>query len=183
MVLRCILGMALTVVLAACGRGGGEIEAPEHASATSIAVTSRSLKANTMMPIDYTCDGKGVAPHLTWSAPPPGTRSLVVLVEDLDAPGGLFTHYVVFNIPAERLSLAQGEEPSAFRAQVGLNDRKSTTYDGPCPPAGELHRYRFRVLAVNAMLRLEDGASRDQVESALRGHVIGSGSLEALFGH
>ena len=167
----------------ACRSAGGVPSPPPGVSVASITVTSDAFRANGTIPVEYTCDGKEIMPSLTWSAPPPNTKALVVIIDDPDAPGGTFTHFVAWDLPADLRSIKEGTDVSTLGAKIGANDGKSLGYKGPCPPQGEEHRYDFRVLATDRPLGLRDGASRADVDNALVGHLLGEGTLSALFGH
>jgi Raf kinase inhibitor-like YbhB/YbcL family protein len=167
--------------VAACAGSGQRPSAPPGVTAASMTVTSRSFVARGPIPIDYTCGGKNVSPQLAWSAPPPGTRSLTVLVDDPDASHTNFTHWLVFNIPPDVTQLAEAVDLAAVHATVGLNDFPDTKYDGPCPPHGEAHRYVFHVFALDTALGLHEGASRAAVDAAMSNHVLGEGQLLASF--
>jgi Raf kinase inhibitor-like YbhB/YbcL family protein len=155
---------------------------PPGASLSSITVTSRSVPSDQQLPVEYSCDGKNVSPELTWSSPPDGTKALVVVLEDLDVSGD-FTHWLVLNLPPDVHTLKEGADVAELGAKLGQNDLHNVHYDGPCPPRGDLHRYRFRILASDRPLPLEEGATRRAVDAALAGHVLGLGSLVAVFGH
>jgi Raf kinase inhibitor-like YbhB/YbcL family protein len=160
--------------------------APGVTSLASITVTSPAFAEGTRIPVDDTCDGSDLMPPLVLSSPPEGTKSLVLLVEDPDAPNGTFTHMVAFNLSPELRKLAGGADlgPQAGEgARFGLNDFQVTRYSGPCPPKGEVHRYRFRVVALDAAVRLPEGAPRGQVDEAMDGHILGEGALTGHFGH
>ncbi|HEY2509301.1 MAG TPA: YbhB/YbcL family Raf kinase inhibitor-like protein [Polyangiaceae bacterium] len=180
------LSLAVTAVglgLAACDASSTPgPSAPVGGSASSLTVTSKSFPSDLQIPVEYTCDGKNVSPQLTWSAPPDGTKALVVIADDLDASGG-FTHWVALDLPPDALSLPEGADIAALGGRVGLNDQHNVQYDGPCPPRGSYHRYRFRVFASDRVLPLDEGATRSAVEGALAGHVLGVGSLVANFSH
>ncbi len=168
--------------LAACNTATGpQPSAPGGQRVASITVTSKSLPPDLQVPVDFTCDGKDVPPQLTWSAPPEGTKALVVLVDDPDSSSGSFTHYLAFNLPPETTSLTEGADATALGAKIGMNDFKNVRYNGPCPPHGELHRYRFWVYAADYTLPLNEGASRSDVDAALSGHLLGAGALKASF--
>lgn len=172
----------------ACGQPAGPgPSAPAGVSIASITVTSKSFASGGQIPVDYTCDGKNVSPQLTWSSPPANTKSFAVVVDDPDAPGGTFTHWIVFDLPADALSLAEAVDPAALGAlgaKVGQNDFHNVSWEGPCPPKGEgMHRYQFRVFALDAPLKAEEGATRAQIDAALNGHVLGQGALTGGFAH
>jgi Raf kinase inhibitor-like YbhB/YbcL family protein len=175
----------LFVFAVACAQPAGPgPSAPEGQAMASITVTSKSFASGAEIPVDYTCDGKEVSPQVTWSAPPAGTKALAVVLDDPDAPGGTFTHWIVLNLPAETVSLAEAVDPTTLGAKIGQNDFHSVMYRGPCPPRGDgMHRYQFRVFALDAPLKLEEGATRAQTDEAMSAHVLGYGVLSCGFGH
>jgi hypothetical protein len=176
----CRKALACTA-LAAFGCGGAVLEVlpPPGVHVASITVTSRSFAAGGTIPVDYTCDGKEVSPQITWSAPPEGTKSLAVLLDDPDVTGK-YTHWLAFNIPLDVTSLPEGADVAKLGARLGANDRPDVRYGGPCPPRGEMHRYVFHVFALDAPLTLPEGSRRVAVDAAMNGHLLGEGSLNGL---
>lgn len=177
--------LLLASTVAACGKPQIIPRAAPGASMSTITVTSPAFAEGTRIPIDHTCDGKDLMPELVLSSPPEGTKSLVVIVEDPDAPSGTFTHMVAFNVSPDTRKLAGGAELTGAgdAARFGLNDFQAAHYSGPCPPRGEAHRYRFRVIAIDTMLKLPEGAPRGQIDEGIDGHILGEGSLSGHFGH
>lgn len=172
-------------LLAACGGAGGSPRLASGLSApSSMTVTSPAFTEGKLIPVDHTCDGKDAMPALILSSPPEGTKSLVVIMEDVDTAAP-FTHLVAFDLSPDirRIGGGDGLSDAGEGARFGQNDFMAVRYSGPCPPRGDLHRYVFRVIAVDKMLGLPEGAPREQVERALDGHVLGGGSLTAQFGH
>ncbi|MBX3186694.1 MAG: YbhB/YbcL family Raf kinase inhibitor-like protein [Labilithrix sp.] len=159
--------------------------APGASMSASITVTSPSFREGTRMPVDLTCDGNDVMPEIVLSSPPDKTKSLVIYVEDPDASSGTFTHMIAFNLSPDLRKLPSGSDLSAGgeAARFGLNDFQAARYSGPCPPKGEAHRYRFRVVALDKMLELPEGAPRSQIDEATDGHILGEGTLSGHFGH
>ena len=186
---RAHVACLLTGLLAAAGASGckasygAQPSAPAGAGLASMTVTSKSLPGDLQIPVEYSCDGKDIPPQLTWSAPPEGTKSIAVVVDDQDASSGTFTHWIVMNLPPETLSLAEGTDPTTLGARIGQNDFRSIRYNGPCPPRGEMHRYRFWVYAVDSVLPLNEGTTRSDLDAALAGHLLGAGALKAAFAH
>jgi len=154
---------------------------PPGVSVGSLTVTSKSFATKGPIPVDSSCDGSDRSPQVTWSAPPEGTKSFVLVVEDPDAPNGTFTHWLVFDLPAETLALGEGVDPSTLGAKVGINDFKNVRYNGPCPPRRELHRYVFRVFALDATLATPDGATKEALYGAMNGHVLAEGYVVGTF--
>jgi Raf kinase inhibitor-like YbhB/YbcL family protein len=173
-------GMTLCV---ACKSAGGEPSAPPGRAMETLAVTSRSFPSNGEIPVDSTCDGANRSPELTWSAPPEGTRSFAVIVEDPDAPSGTFTHWIVYGIGADARALPEGVDPSTIGGASGLNDFKRPGYGGPCPPSLEFHHYYFRVYALNAPINTGLEPNRDAIDAAMGGHVLAAGTLVGTFSH
>jgi Raf kinase inhibitor-like YbhB/YbcL family protein len=181
-----VLVLAFAFFVAACGKPPIEPRyAPGVTHAGTITVTARSFSDGTRIPVDHTCDGNDVPPELVVSSPPEGTKSLVILVEDPDASSGVFTHMIAFNVSPEMRKLPSAPDLAAAGedARFGLNDFGGVRYQGPCPPKGEAHRYRFRVIALDTMLKLSEGASRSQLDQAMDTHILGEGSLMGHFGH
>jgi Raf kinase inhibitor-like YbhB/YbcL family protein len=181
------LALALALTCAACGKPP-PLEpryAPGVTRPGTITVTSRSFTEGTRIPVDHTCDGNDVMPEIVFSSPPDNTKSLVLYVEDPDAAGATFTHMIAFNVSAEIRKLPSAPDLTAAgeAARFGLNDFGAARFSGPCPPKGETHRYRFRVVAIDTVLKLPEGAPRSQVDEAIDGHILGEGALVGHFGH
>ncbi len=145
--------------------------------AAAFALSSPAFHQHARIPIRYTCDGKNVSPPLRWTAPPRRTRSLALLVDDPDAPGGVFTHWTLWNLPPTRRSLPAGVK---WKLQ-GRNDAGSTGYTGPCPPPGPRHRYVFTLYAVDRMLALPRGAAPSRVTVAISRHARATATLVAVY--
>lgn len=129
------------------------------------------------IPERYTCKGKDVSPPLTFHDIPKDAQSLVLIVDDPDAPSGTFVHWVAFNIPPQTSSLSEGGKVP----NQGKNSFKVNKYRGPCPPPGGPHRYYFKLYALNIKLELEDGTTKEQVLRAIEGHVIAQAQLMGTF--
>ncbi len=125
------------------------------------------------IPSLHTCQGADISPSLEWSGEPADCRSFALIVDDPDAPGGTWNHWLLYEVPAKIHNLAQGYKPGALGLS-GKNDFGKLGYGGPCPPKGHgPHRYFFRIYALNvANLNLPAGARRAQLEEALKGHVL-----------
>jgi len=138
-----------------------------------------------LMPVRYTCLGEDISPVISWVQVPNGTQSIAVIVEDPDAPGGVFTHWLVYCIPAKQTELAEGipkEKEVAGGIRQGRNDFGTAGYRGPCPPEGSSHRYILRVYALDIMVPLEGGADRKTFDAAVKGHVLDGVETGAVFG-
>lgn len=144
-------------------------------------VESPSFKNGEVIPQKYTCDGENVSPPIAWSGFPEGTKSFVLIVDDPDAPIGTFTHWVVYDIPANIVSLKENfpKSKQVDSIKQGINDFGRVGYGGPCPPPGHgYHRYFFKVYALNVeSLGLPPGATKKEVESKMRGHILSEGQM------
>ena len=130
------------------------------------------------IPAKYSCIGTNISPALTWSNPPAGTQSFALIVDDPDAPAGTWVHWVLFNIPSTTTSLEESADMSAVT--VGKNSSGNMRYDGPCPPSGT-HRYYFKLYALDSILDLSSGASKEQLLTAMKGHILAQGELMGTF--
>jgi hypothetical protein len=144
-------------------------------------LTSPTILHRAAIPAVHTCDGEGTSPELTWSDPPEGTKSFVVIVTDPDVPGN-FTHWTLYNIPVDRRSLPAGLPAGDVLAEVGgarqgKNGFEKNGWGAPCPPPGPPHRYIIRLYAIDAELDLPPGADRIAVEDAMKGHVRAQAAL------
>ncbi|OAB61047.1 hypothetical protein AY599_15445 [Leptolyngbya valderiana BDU 20041] len=140
-------------------------------------LSSTAFTVHTAIPKKYTCDGDDLSPPLNWDAPPEGTQSLALIVDDPDAPVGTFVHWVVFDISPETRQIAEGRAPSCT---FGQNDFGKQKYGGPCPPGGT-HRYFFKLYALDTTLDLEAGATKADVLEAMEGHVLARGELVGTY--
>jgi len=145
-----------------------------------LSLSSTAFKGGEIIPVKYTCEGQDVSPPLMWSELPQGTQSLALIVDDPDAPVGVFTHWVLFNIPPDSGKLpeavpTQAQLPSG--ALQGKNDFGRVGYGGPCPPPGRPHRYCFTLYALDRVLDLKAGVSKKQVLDAMQGHILAQGQL------
>ena len=125
------------------------------------------------IPSRFTCDGEGINSELIFSDIPNETRSLVLLMDDPDAPSGTWDHWVVFNIPPETKGINENSVPAGI---VGKNTRGNNSYGPPCPPDRE-HRYFFKLYALDAMLGLDNNAAKQNVLDAMQGHILSESEL------
>ena len=132
------------------------------------------------IPSKYTCEGEDVNPPLYFEGLPTNTQSLVVIVEDPDAPMGTFTHWIAWDLPPQ--DIKEGESHSIGKA--GRNDFGSLGYGGPCPPPGAPHRYFFKVYALDTTLELAEGSTKAELLQALekeKSHIVGEGELMGVY--
>ncbi len=147
-------------------------------------LSSPAFEPNGAIPAKYTCQGDDVSPALEWSDVPDGTKSLVLIVDDPDAPDPsapkrVFVHWVIYNLPPTTHALPEGVKAMPKGARQGENDWKKPAYGGPCPPIGR-HRYFFKLYALDAELALEHARKAD-IEKAMQGHVLASTELIGTF--
>jgi Raf kinase inhibitor-like YbhB/YbcL family protein len=143
------------------------------AGGVKMKITSSAFQQGGNIPSKFSCDGANTSPPLQVSDVPSGAKSLVLVVDDPDAPSGLFTHWTVWNIPSQTSTIAEGSTPKGIQ---GTNDFGKSGYGGPCPPSGA-HRYYFKIFALDRELDLPSGAKRSHVDAAMKGHVIAQGEL------
>ena len=136
-------------------------------------IASSAFREGESIPSKFTCDGGDTSPPLQIGDVPAGAKTLALIADDPDAPGGLFTHWLVWNIPPQTNSIEEGSAPKGLQ---GTNDFGKSGYGAPCPPSG-VHRYYFRVFALDRELDLRSGAKRSQLDAAMKGHVIAQGEL------
>lgn len=141
----------------------------------NIQVTSSAFKHNEEIPKKYSCDGKNINPDLNFDNVPSGTESLFLIMDDPDAPGGTFIHWVVWNIDPSSV-IKENSVPGL----QGANSFGKSSYGGPCPPSGT-HRYFFRVYALDTKINKKEGSTKKEIEKAIEGHVIGKGELMGTY--
>ncbi len=138
-------------------------------------LTSPAFSHNGAIPSQYTCDGANISPALKWSDAPQSTNSFTLIVDDPDAPGKVWVHWIVFNIPNTTQSLAENTASGPFiQGATDFNGKRA--WGGPCPPSGT-HHYRFTLYALDNFLDLPAGATKEQVIDAMEGHILGQTTL------
>lgn len=151
----------------------------------AFSLSSSAFGPGASIPGRYTCDGQSLTPSLQWQDVPTGTQSFALILDDPDAPDGTFTHWVVFNIPGDATKLPE-TVPATGQMQAGVkqgkNSKGDAEYFGPCPPEGSTpHHYQFHLYALDTTLSLQDGASRQDVERAMQGHVLDQAEYTGLY--
>ncbi len=163
-----------------------EFLAQEKGGTMSLQITSAAFSAGETIPKKFTCDGPDVSPKLTWNEPPAKTQSFTLIMDDPDAPVGTWVHWVLFGLPADAKELSEGvakQDQLSNGARQGRNDFGKIGYGGPCPPPGKPHRYFFKLYALDSKLNLKAGATKADVERAMKGHVLGQAELVGRYGH
>lgn len=144
---------------------------------------SSAFNDGDILPVKYTCDGEGINPPLQWESVPADTASFVIICEDPDAPGGTFTHWMIYNIPADSRNIQENLplKPELRNGSLqGKNDFSKTGYGAPCPPGGT-HRYNFMIFALDNMLSIDSGVKRNTLDKAMTNHIIGEGLLKSQY--
>jgi len=177
----CSLGLAAPVLLASRDRALAE---EKGGSAMSFNLTSTAFTAGGTIPKKFTCDSSDASPALAWTDPPAATKSLALIMDDPDAPVGTWVHWVLYDLPPSARELPEGvpkQEELPNGARQGRNDFRKIGYGGPCPPHGPAHRYFFKLYALDAKLNLKPGATKADVEKAMKGHILAQAELMARY--
>lgn len=149
----------------------------------SFSIRSEAFEDGNPIPRRFSCDGKDVSPPLSWTTPPEGTRSVALIVDDPDAPAGIWVHWVLYEIPTDSRGLPEAvpaRERLPDGTTNGTNSWGRLGYGGPCPPGGT-HRYFFKLYALDASLGLEAGATRERLLAAMKGHILGEAQLMGTY--
>lgn len=162
----------------------GSLTNLDDVMAANFKITSASFGFDDAIPEQFTCEGAGISPPISWGDPPDGTESLALIVDDPDAPNRTFVHWLLFNLPPDRRGLPQDldlEEhfaDSDLQPVEGVNDFGDTGYGPPCPPPGDdPHGYSFRLYALDTTLDLGPGVTRDQLTDAMQSHILAEADL------
>ncbi len=182
-----VVPLLLVVVVAVCwtsDRARGGESAEKEAKTMVLEITSSAFDANSAIPAKHTCDGEDLSPALGWTGVPEGAKSLVLIMDDPDAPPGTWVHWVLYDLPADASGLPEGvpkterlDSGAAHGLCWGVNSFSRVGYHGPCPPAGLPHRYCFKLYALDAVLGLAPRATKPEVVKAMEGHVLAEGEL------
>ncbi|MDA3638815.1 YbhB/YbcL family Raf kinase inhibitor-like protein [Mycobacterium xenopi] len=196
--MRLALAAVALLLCAAPACGGGKVN-PQHspgpttsgaamstttpppAEPGKFSVSSTAFADNTQIPVEYSCRGRNVPPPLRWENVPPGTESLALVVDDPDAPAGLYVHWVVTGIPPSTTGIGDGPLPQG--ASVSLNSAGKAEYFGPCPPAGTgVHHYRFQLYALNQPLTLASSTPAREATETIAKAATAEARIVGLFG-
>lgn len=153
-------------------------ELSEGETTMALEISSPAFKDGETIPVEYTCNGKNISPPLAWSGLPAGTQTLALIADDPDAPMGTWVHWVLYNLPASTVELPAGVQNPGIE---GTNSNRKTGYAGPCPPPGKPHRYFFKLYALDTSLALVPGATKAELEEAIRGHILAEGQFMGIF--
>jgi len=178
--LRGILVMlALAMTLCSCSGEARRDASAKGVAKMGITVKSSAFNDGGMIPKKYTADGADVSPPLSWTAPSNGVKSYALIADDPDAPGRVWVHWVAYNLPADPAELAENQPKQEHLPNGGLqgmNDMRKIGYNGPAPPSG-VHRYYFKICALDTKLALKPGATKAELLNAMEGHILAQGQL------
>jgi len=149
-----------------------------------ISISADGFKEGDTIPDEFTCKGKDISPSLSWKGIPAGTKSISLIMDDPDCSEGTFVHWVLYNIPPETRKMPKGiphNKTLADGSMQGMTDFGRAGYGGPCPPPGKPHRYYFKVYALDIILVLPPAVSKNQLENAMKGHILASGELTGKY--
>jgi len=178
---KLLLVAAAALLAAGCGDAQNTPAAKEEATArerrdTMLTITSSAFKAGERIPRKHTGEGADVSPPLAWTGAPAGTREFALVCDDPDAPTPQpWVHWVLYKVPGDRTSLAEGSADSALQGKTSFGH---TRYGGPMPPPGHgVHRYYFKLYALDAPVNLKPGATKEELLAAMKGHVLAQAEL------
>lgn len=150
----------------------------------AFSLSSSAFPAAGSIPSRYSCKGDDMSPALQWKDAPASTAVFAVVMDDPDAPAGVWVHWVMWNLPSSATALQEGvakDDPGADGSRQGRNSFGKIGYNGPCPPPGQTHRYFFRLYALDSKLSLAPGADRSQLDAAMKGHVLAQAEYMGTF--
>jgi Raf kinase inhibitor-like YbhB/YbcL family protein len=165
---RVIFLLFLSLFYSAC------LNAESHKEA-DMKITSPSFENNSNIPSEFTCEGNDTSPELVIENIPAGAKSLALIVDDPDAPGKTWVHWVVYDIP-----ITNRIDKGSIPGKQGINDFDRKDWGGPCPPSGT-HRYYFKIYALDKMLGLDEGIDKRTLEEAMAGHILAKADLMGLY--
>ncbi|MEJ2696168.1 MAG: YbhB/YbcL family Raf kinase inhibitor-like protein [Candidatus Sulfobium sp.] len=165
-----VLIISIAFISISMGKEAGKME--------NLRIESPAFEGNGQIPQKYTCDGDDVNPPLKIGGVPASAKSLALIVDDPDAPGKTWVHWVVWNMTPDTSEIKEDSVPKG--AAQGMNDFRKNSYGGPCPPSGT-HRYFFKLYALDTVLELGSHSTKADLESAMRGHTVGQTELIGLY--
>lgn len=142
-------------------------------------ISSPAFQHREVVPQKYTCDGENINPPLAFEDVPEDAQTLVLIMDDPDAPVGVWDHWLVYNIDPQTTDVEEDSVPDG--ALEGKNDFKKNSYGGPCPPTGPAHRYTFSLYALDTKIDLPEGATKSELEMTMETHIIAKAQLIGLY--
>jgi Raf kinase inhibitor-like YbhB/YbcL family protein len=159
-------------------------EAADQETTMALLLSTTAFQSGGTIPKKFTCAGTDVSPELAWTDPPVGTKTFAVIVDDPDAPAGTWVHWVLYDLPAGTRGLTEDmprDRQLPDGARQGQNDFRKIGYNGPCPPKGAPHRYFFKLYALSSKTNLKPGASKRELERAMKGHILAQAEMIGRF--
>ena len=147
---------------------------------SSFMLSSPAFEQGQPIPVRYSCKGADISPALAWQNAPKKTQSFALIMDDPDAPKGVWVHWIVYNLPATVTGLPEQANIPSFDGVVGMNSWPKVAYGGPCPSSGK-HRYVFKLYALDKMFDLPAGATKEQLLQAMKGHILAQTELMGTF--
>lgn len=176
---KCFKAASLAMALATC-----VATANPSLAEGPLEISSPAFANDATIPAQYACTGADKSPPLKWSGVPAGTKALALMVEDPDAPGGTFIHWIAYDIPPSKPGLESGIAPGDAMpdgGKQGINGFNKVGYNGPCPPPGSPHHYHFRLFALDEAVNPQTPATASALEDAMKGHVKANAELIGIF--
>jgi Raf kinase inhibitor-like YbhB/YbcL family protein len=173
--------LLLACVVSTCGQGEPAASPGTATGGADLQLTSNAFASGEPIPARYTCQGDDISPPVRWSNPPPGTETFVLFMDDPD--GGDWVHWSLYNLPGTTASLSEAVPPDPELpdgSRQGQNSWGKLGYGGPCPPSGT-HQYVFRLYALDTLLDLEAGATKEALFKAVEGHVLAQTEIVGLY--
>jgi Raf kinase inhibitor-like YbhB/YbcL family protein len=170
--------------LLGCLVAAGGADKPNPQKVMNLQITSTAFSEGQPIPAKYSCEGSDISPPLKWTNAPANTKSFALIADDPDAPAGTWVHWVLYDLPPNTTGLPEDVAKTQFiagNAKQGLNSWPRLGYGGPCPPPGKPHRYFFKLYALDTMLDLKLGATKKDVEAAMKGHILAEGQLMGTY--
>jgi Raf kinase inhibitor-like YbhB/YbcL family protein len=178
------MGWSLCLMAVEC-LGAAQAAVWEDTGPMSMQLSSPAFLEGGTIPTPHTADGQDTSPKLRWAGVPAEAKSLALVCDDPDAPRGIWVHWVLFNLPPEMRVLPEGvptKKSLPGGAKQGTNDFGKIGYGGPSPPPGKPHRYYFKVYSLDRVLDLSEGATKQQLVDAMKGHILAEGQLMGRYG-
>ena len=167
----------ILILIISCTQQNIEQTGTQQTGEAAMKLTSSAFTHNGNIPSEFTCDGSNINPPLSITDVPANAKSLALIVDDPDAPVGVWDHWIVFNINPSLNEIKQNTQP---QGTPGKNSGGRNSYQGPCPPSGT-HRYFFKLYALDATLNIPEGSTKKQVESAMQNHILAKSELIGLY--
>jgi Raf kinase inhibitor-like YbhB/YbcL family protein len=182
-----ILGVGAALVCLAFSFAAGAQEVKQKEAGPVLKLSSNSFEADGDIPAKYSCDGANVSPALAWTDAPAATQSFALIMDDPDVPAKTVAHWLIYDIPGGTRSLPEGvptKKKLADGSEQGQNVRKKTGYTGPCPEkGGPAHHYFFKLYALDAKTGLKPNAKKEELEAAMKGHILAQAQVIGRFKH